>query len=124
VGGGFADEKVEVTKGVGGLVLGKVAAVGGTLTWSHTRVSLDEHVSVIEADGRADGSSRKLLSAVVEGERVLGLSDLGELIAADLGVTPQGNIVGARRCGNKNGTFFGLEVLKGNLWVVLCRRMP
>ena len=109
---GFASEEVEVAKGVGRFVLGKVAAIDGPLTWGNPRVRLDEHVFVVEADRGAVGSSAQFSADEVRGKRVQGFGNLSEVVAADLGVAPEGNVVRLRRSVEKYESLFSLEVLQ------------
>jgi hypothetical protein len=113
VASGFASEEVEVAKGIGGLVLGKVAAIDGALTGWFPRLGLDEHVVVVEANGGAVSPGAELLADEVGGERVQSFGNLSEVVAADLGLAPEGGVVRLGRSREKYASFFGPEVLEG-----------
>lgn len=113
VASGFASEEVDIAKGIGSLVLGKVAAIDGTLPRGFPGVGLNKHGFVIEANGGAVGPGGEFLTDEVSGKRVEGFGHLGEVIATDFRVAPEGDVVGLGGSGEKDGSFFGLEVLEG-----------
>jgi hypothetical protein len=53
----FFREEVEVSKGIGELVFGKIVAIGGALARWNSRMGLDQDEAVVEAYGGAVGAS-------------------------------------------------------------------
>jgi hypothetical protein len=73
---------------------------------------LDQHLADVEAHQVSIGARREVLPAVLAWQRVERLQDRRVLIAADLGLAPDRNVVGCRRSRKQRLSLLGLEVLE------------
>src|SRR5690606_2998325 len=108
---GLALEEVDVTHGVGSLLLGEVVGVGGASTGEYARMRLDEHTAVVEAHGGAIGTRTQHLADVMVRQGVESAVDLGMLIAADLGTAPERGVITLVRRRKQGSFLLRLEVL-------------
>ena len=95
-GVGLSPERVDIAHGVDAALDGIVARIDGLAAGGFPRMRLDQQPARVEADDLRIGASHDPLADVRVRDRVERFGDGGELIAPDLGLTPQRDVVRRR----------------------------
>src|SRR5581483_10621491 len=80
-------------------------------TGRHPGVDLDAAGALVEADRGPIGPGSERVADIAGRQGVQGAGDLGMLVAADLGITPERDVVGHGRSRPEHRLLDGLEVL-------------
>ena len=108
---GPAGQALDVAQGVDGFVDGEIGAIEGALAGRDAGVDLDADRAGVEADGGGVGARPQGVADILGRQRVQPVGHLGMLVARDLGLAPERDVVG-RGGGRAQGRLLdGLEVL-------------
>jgi hypothetical protein len=107
-------EEVNVAQGVGRLMRGEIGSIERPPAGRLSRMGLHQDRAVVEADNVTIGSSPEGLADQACRQGIERLRHLSEVIAMDLGITPQRDVVRLGGCRQQGRFLFGVEVLEGH----------
>jgi hypothetical protein len=87
--------------GVNALLDRKVGFIGGSTARRLSRMGLEQDAPIVEADGLAVRTRTQASADQATGQGIQRLGDLGVLITGDLGLRPEGYVVGRGRRGEQ-----------------------